>query len=124
MVWIPGGGNFGGTSNVPRFDGESLARHGVVVVTTNYRLSLLGFLGHPALTRESRHAASGNYGLLDQIAALKWVRNNIARFGGDPDEVTIFGESAGSRYAARRHRRNTEPSESASAFDAETGARA
>jgi len=96
MVWIPGGGNFGGTSNVPRFDGESLAREDVIVVTTNYRLSLLGFLAHPALTRESPHKASGNYGLLDQIAALRWVHDNIAEFGGDPAEVTIFGESAGS----------------------------
>jgi para-nitrobenzyl esterase len=96
MVWIPGGGNFGGTSNVPRFDGESLARQDVIIVTTNYRLSLLGFLAHPALTRESPHKASGNYGLLDQIAALRWVHDNIAQFGGDPAEVTIFGESAGS----------------------------
>jgi para-nitrobenzyl esterase len=96
MVWIPGGGNFGGTSNVPAMDGERLASHGVVVVTTNYRLSILGFLAHPALSKESPHHVSGNYGLLDQIAALRWVRANIRQFGGDPGNVTIFGESAGS----------------------------
>jgi para-nitrobenzyl esterase len=96
MVWIPGGGNFGGTSNVPASDGERLARHGVVVVTTNYRLSIFGFLAHPALSKESPHHVSGNYGLLDQIAALKWVQTNIRQFGGDPNNVTIFGESAGS----------------------------
>jgi para-nitrobenzyl esterase len=96
MVWIPGGGNFGGTSNTPAMDGERLARHGVVVVTTNYRLSILGFLAHPALSKESAHEVSGNYGLLDQIAALGWVQANIRQFGGDPGNVTIFGESAGS----------------------------
>ena len=96
MVWIPGGGNFGGTSNTPAMDGERLARHGVVVVTTNYRLSILGFLAHPALSKESAHEVSGNYGLLDRIAALRWVQANIRQFGGDPGNVTIFGESAGS----------------------------
>ena len=96
MVWIPGGGNFGGTSNTPAMDGERLALHGVVVVTTNYRLSVLGFLAHPALSKESAHEVSGNYGLLDQIAALRWVQANIRQFGGDPGNVTIFGESAGS----------------------------
>ena len=77
-------------------DGESLARHGVVVVSLNYRLGPFGFFSHPALTQESPHHASGNQGILDQIAALKWVRDNIATFGGDPHNVTIFGESAGS----------------------------
>ncbi|HEX2456987.1 MAG TPA: carboxylesterase/lipase family protein [Vicinamibacterales bacterium] len=96
MVWIHGGGNFGGTSNTPALDGEQLARHGVVVVTTNYRLSILGFLAHPALSKESPHQVSGNYGLLDQIAALRWVQANIRQFGGNPGNVTIFGESAGS----------------------------
>jgi len=96
MVWIHGGGNFAGTSNTPALDGERLARHGVVVVTINYRLSILGFLAHPELSKESPHHVSGNYGLLDQIAALEWVRANIRRFGGDPGNVTIFGESAGS----------------------------
>ena len=76
--------------------GPALARKGVIVVSTNYRLGALGFMAHPALTAESPHHASGNYGLLDQIAALQWVRRNIARFGGDPANVTIFGESAGS----------------------------
>jgi len=96
MVWIHGGGNFAGTSNTPALDGEPLARHGVVVVTTNYRLSILGFLAHPALSKESPHHVSGNYALLDQIAALRWVQANIRQFGGDPGNVTIFGESAGS----------------------------
>jgi para-nitrobenzyl esterase len=98
MVWIPGGGNFEGgiAAGRPYDDGESLARHGVVVVSLNYRLGTFGFFSHPALTRESPHHASGNQGILDQIAALKWVRENIATFGGDPHSVTIFGQSAGS----------------------------
>ena len=96
MVWIPGGGNISGGSTDSAFDGASLARRGVVLVTLNYRLGSFGFFSHPALTRESLHQASGNQGILDQVAALKWVRDNIARFGGDPNNVTIFGESAGS----------------------------
>jgi para-nitrobenzyl esterase len=96
MVWIPGGGNFGVASGQGVNNGQNLARHGVVVVTINYRLGLFGFFAHPELTRESPHHASGNQGILDQIAALRWVRQNIARFGGDPANVTIFGESAGS----------------------------
>ncbi|MGH3427140.1 MAG: carboxylesterase family protein, partial [Mycobacteriales bacterium] len=95
MVWIPGGGNFAGASGA-RTSGEKLMRHGVVVVTLNYRLGLFGFFSHPELTRESPHHASGNQGILDQLAALRWVQANIARFGGDPSNVTIFGESAGS----------------------------
>jgi len=95
MVWFHGGGNYAGTASGNNFDGESLARHGVVVVTVNYRLSVFGFFAHPELTRESAHHASGNYGLMDQIAALKWVHDNIAKFGGDPANVTIFGQSAG-----------------------------
>jgi para-nitrobenzyl esterase len=95
MFWIHGGGNYGGTASTNNFDGESLARHGVVVVTANYRLGIFGFFAHPELTRESPHRASGNYGLMDQILALEWVRDNIAHFGGDPKNVTIFGQSAG-----------------------------
>jgi para-nitrobenzyl esterase len=95
MVWIHGGGFFGGTASVPTYDGEALARRGVVLVTLNYRLGALGFLAHPALSRESAHGVSGNYGLLDQIAALRWVQKNIAAFGGDPANVTVFGGSAG-----------------------------
>ena len=95
MVWINGGGfNFGGVT-VPGVDGTNLARRGVVVVSLNYRLGALGFLAHPALSRESEHQVSGNYGLLDQIAALRWVRANIAAFGGNPENVTLFGSSAG-----------------------------
>jgi para-nitrobenzyl esterase len=96
MVWIPGGGNFAGGSNEPIVDGESLARRGVVLVSLNYRLGSFGFFAHPELTRESSHNASGNQGILDQIFALKWVRDNVARFGGDPTSVTVFGSSAGS----------------------------
>ena len=95
MVWIHGGGfNFGSVTG-PRVDGTHLARRGVVVVTFNYRQGALGFLAHPGLSRESEHRVSGNYGLLDQIAALHWVRANIAAFGGNPDNVTLFGSSAG-----------------------------
>jgi len=96
MVWIYGGGFMVGSSSLPLYDGEALARAGVVVVTVNYRLGLLGFFAHPALTAESPNGASGNQGLYDQVAALQWVRDNIAAFGGDPSNVTIFGESAGS----------------------------
>ena len=96
MVWIPGGGNFAGGSMGGVSDGKKLSQHGVVVVTINYRLGLFGFFAHPQLSRESGHHASGNQGILDQIAALWWVRKNIAAFGGDPSNVTIFGNSAAS----------------------------
>ena len=95
MVWLHGGGFTVGTGSVPQTDGAALARRGVVVVTLNYRLGPLGFLAHPALSRESERGVSGNYGLLDQIAALRWVRANIAAFGGDPSNVTLVGQSAG-----------------------------
>src|SRR5436190_16116692 len=95
MVWIHGGGFFAGFGGEERHNGARLAQKGAVVVTLNYRLGPLGFLAHPALAAESPQRASGNYGLLDQIAALQWVKRNIARFGGDPSRVTIFGESAG-----------------------------
>lgn len=97
MVWIHGGAfNFGSASQA-EYDGRNLAKKGVVVVTINYRLGPLGFLVHPFLSGESKQETSGNYGLLDQIAALGWVQNNIAAFGGNPEKVTIFGQSAGSR---------------------------
>lgn len=96
MVWIHGGGLMNGSGSLPHYAGDQLAARGVVVVTINYRLGVLGFLAHPELNRESQHGGSGNYGLLDQIAALKWVKRNIAAFGGDPDRVTIFGQSSGS----------------------------
>jgi para-nitrobenzyl esterase len=96
MVWIYGGGFQAGATSEPRQDGEHLTHKGVVIVSMNYRLGIFGFLSHPGLTAESSHHASGNYGLMDQVAALKWVHENIAAFGGDPNEVTIFGESAGS----------------------------
>jgi para-nitrobenzyl esterase len=96
MVWIHGGGFQNSSGASPLWEGTHLAQKGVVVVTINYRLNVLGFLVHPELTQESPHHTSGNYGLLDQIAALRWVQRNIARFGGDPARVTIFGYSAGS----------------------------
>ncbi len=95
MVWIYGGGFRFGSGATPLYDGENLARRGVVVVTFNYRVGPFGFLAHPLLSKESEHNSSGNYGLLDQIVALQWVQKNIAAFGGDPTRVTIFGESAG-----------------------------
>jgi para-nitrobenzyl esterase len=95
LVWIHGGGFQGGGGYHPTYDGEEFAKHGVVVVTFNYRVGVFGFLAHPELTKESDAHASGNYGLLDQVAALRWVQHNIAQFGGDPDKVTIAGESAG-----------------------------
>ena len=95
LVWIYGGGFQEGTAADPLFDGENLARKGVVVVTFNYRLGILGFLATPELSAESGHDASGNYGLLDCIAALRWVQRNIAAFGGDPGRVTVAGQSAG-----------------------------
>ena len=96
LVWIPGGGNVAGGANVPSYDGVNFARDGVIVVTMNYRLGALGFFAHPALTREAPAGqALINYGLMDQIAVLQWVRRNIAAFGGDPRQVTIAGESAG-----------------------------
>ncbi len=95
MVWIHGGGFIAGSGSAPFYDGAKFARMGVVLVTINYRLGPLGFLAHPALSKESPDGVSGNYGLMDQIAALRWVQRNIAAFGGDPGNVTIFGESAG-----------------------------
>lgn len=97
LVYLHGGGYDQGSSSVPIYDGDGLAAKGLVVVTLNYRLGLLGFLAHPELTRESPYHASGNYGLLDKIAALHWVRQNIASFGGDPGRVTVAGQSAGAQ---------------------------
>jgi para-nitrobenzyl esterase len=96
MVWIYGGGFVAGATSEPRQDGTNLAKQGVVVVSMNYRLGIFGFLAHPELATESGRNSAGNYGLLDQLAALEWVKRNIAAFGGDPGNVTIFGESAGS----------------------------
>ena len=91
-----GGGFVAGDGSEPRYDGASMAKKGIVVVTVNYRLNIFGFFAHPELSKESPYKASGNYGLLDQHAALKWVQKNIAAFGGNPKKVTIAGESAGS----------------------------
>jgi para-nitrobenzyl esterase len=96
LVYVFGGGFQNGDGSEPRYDGESMARKGMVAVTLNYRTNVFGFFSHPELTRESPQHASGNYGLLDQVAALRWVRQNIAAFGGDPKRVTVAGESAGS----------------------------
>ncbi len=96
MLWLFGGANAVGSANNPVFDGAALARHGVVVVTANFRVGVMGFMAHPALSTESPQNSSGNYTLLDQIMALRWIRDNIARFGGDPRHVTVFGQSSGS----------------------------
>jgi para-nitrobenzyl esterase len=101
MVWLHGGSNTVGSGTQSTYNGVSLTRHGVLLVTLNYRLGVMGFFSHPGLTAESSHHSSGNYGLLDQLAALNWVRQNIAQFGGDPDNVTLFGESAGAIDATR-----------------------
>lgn len=95
MVYIHGGAFVGGAGSIPTFDGVALGKQGVITVTINYRLGVFGFLAHPELTAESPHKASGNYGLADQQAALRWVKANIAAFGGDPARVTVFGQSAG-----------------------------
>ncbi len=95
MVWIHGGGFIRGTGTAPHYEGSHIARRGVIQVSLNYRLGRFGFFGHPALTAEKPGAPLGNYGIMDQVAALRWVQANIARFGGDPKNVTIFGESAG-----------------------------
>ncbi len=95
MVWLHGGGFSTGAGSLPIYDGSYFASQGAVVVTLNYRLNVLGYLAHPELTSESGNGCSGNYGMMDQIFALKWIKENIAGFGGDPDRVTIFGESAG-----------------------------
>jgi para-nitrobenzyl esterase len=100
MVWIHGGGFLNGGAATATTDGRALSRQGVVVVTFNYRLGRLGFFAHPALTAEAPQAPLGNYGLMDQIEALRWVRNNISAFDGDPSNVTVFGESAGGGSAA------------------------
>lgn len=94
MLWFPSGGNFTGASSDARYQSTSITQHGVILVSAQYRLSIFGFLAHPALAAESPHHTSGDYGLLDMLAAMHWVRDNIARFGGDPDNVTVWGESS------------------------------
>ena len=96
LVYFYGGGNVAGDASEPRYDGESMAKKGIVVITCNYRLNVFGNFAHPALSAETSYKGSGNYGYFDQIAALKWVQKNITKFGGDPKKVTIAGESAGS----------------------------
>jgi len=97
MVWVYGGGGKEGSGGEALYDPSNLAKRGVVVVTFNYRVNVFGWMAHPELSAESPHKASGDYGALDQVAALQWVKRNIAAFGGDPEKVTIFGESGGSR---------------------------
>lgn len=100
MVWIHGGDHQDGSSSEVYYDGAAIPSKGIVLVTINYRLGLLGYFAHPDLSKESTHHVSGNYGTLDQIAALKWVKENIVAFGGDPNNITIFGESAGGESVA------------------------
>lgn len=97
MFWIHGGANAGGTASSSLYKDGTLVNHGVILVTINYRLGIFGFFAHPGLTSESAHKASGNYGLMDQVAALRWVHDNIAKFGGDPNNITVFGQSAGAQ---------------------------
>jgi para-nitrobenzyl esterase len=97
LVWIYGGGGTHGSTAEPIYDGNAMAKKGVVVVSMNYRVNVFGWMAHPELTKESEHHSSGNYGSLDQLAGIKWVKANIAHFGGDPNKVTIWGESGGSR---------------------------
>ena len=96
LIYFNGGGLMAGSGSEPRYAGDSLAHHGVISITANYREGVFGFLAHPDLTAESPHHTSGNYGILDQVAAIQWVKDNIAAFGGDPNKITIVGESAGS----------------------------
>ncbi len=96
LVYFYGGGFVAGDGSEPRYDGESMAKKGIVAVTVNYRLNIFGFFAHPDLSKETTYKGSGNYGLMDQAAAIKWVSENIAAFGGDPKKITIAGESAGS----------------------------
>jgi para-nitrobenzyl esterase len=100
MFWIHGGANTGGTASSALYKDGTLVDHGIILVTVNYRLGVFGFMAHPELTKDSAHHASGDYGLMDQIAALRWVHDNIAKFGGDPANVTIFGQSAGAHDAS------------------------
>lgn len=95
MMWVHGGGNMGGYSYEPEFDGEALASRGVIYVSVGFRLNVFGFLAHPELTAESSYGGSGNYGHLDHIAAAQWIKDNIGAFGGDPDNITMFGQSGG-----------------------------
>ena len=100
MIWIHGGDHQDGSASEPHYDGVAIPQKGIVLVTINYRLGLFGYFAHPDLQKESEHQVAGNYGTLDQIAALQWVQDNIAAFGGDPNNVTIFGESAGGESVA------------------------
>ena len=96
LIYFNGGGLMAGSGSEPRYDGSSIAKEGVIGVTANYREGVFGFFAHPELTAASDYKGSGNYGFLDQVAAIKWVKENIAAFGGNPDRITIVGESAGS----------------------------
>lgn len=96
LIYIYGGGLIAGDGSEPRYDGETLARKGIITVSLSHRLSVFGFMAHPELTKESPNKASGNYGFMDQTAAIRWIKDNIAAFGGDPNKITIAGESAGS----------------------------
>ena len=102
LIYFNGGGLMAGSGSEPRYDGSSIAKEGVIGVTANYREGVFGFFAHPDLTAASDYKGSGNYGFLDQVAAIKWVKENIAAFGGDPDKITIVGESAFNAIASAR----------------------
>ena len=96
MIYFNGGGLMAGSGSEPRYAGDAMARKGIISITANYREGIFGFFAHPQLSKETSYKGSGNYGFLDQVAAIKWVKDNIAAFGGDPNRITIVGESAGS----------------------------
>jgi para-nitrobenzyl esterase len=103
IIYFNGGGLIAGSGSEPRYDGMSMARKGIVAITANYREGIFGFFAHPQLSRETTYKGSGDYGFLDQVAAIRWVKDNIAAFGGDPDHITIAGESAGSMSVSYPH---------------------
>ena len=96
FIYFNGGGLMAGSGSEPRYAGMTLARNGIIAITANYREGIFGFFAHPELSKESEYKGSGNYGFLDQVAAIQWVKDNISAFGGDPSRITIMGESAGS----------------------------
>jgi para-nitrobenzyl esterase len=96
LIYFNGGGLMAGSGSEPRYAGDAMARKGIISITANYREGIFGFFAHPQLSKETSYKGSGNYGFMDQVAAIQWVKDNIEAFGGDPNRITIVGESAGS----------------------------